>query len=280
MLGTYLVRNLVPLFDYYVNDAFAAAHRSSPSMVAFQEILPTAGGILLMQEYSALKRVLESPEHPAVFVLGGAKISDAFGMMKQVLERGTADLILASGVTGIIMLIAKGLDVGQKEEKFLKDHSLDVFVKPAKEYLDTYGDRFLIPVDLAYEKDGKRLEASVESLPPNELFQDIGEATIRIFEKALASARTIFVNGPAGVYENPLYERGTRELWNAIAKSEGYSVLGGGDSVSAAQKFIDSSKLGYVCTGGGAMIRFLTGAKLPLIEAMEKASQQPLKLTH
>jgi phosphoglycerate kinase len=276
MLQTFLVRNLAPLFDYYVNDAFAAAHRNAPSMVAFQEILPTAGGILLIQEYSALKRVLENPEHPAVFLLGGAKISDAFGMMKQVLERGTADSILACGITGIIMLIAKGLAVGRKEEEFLKDRSLDVFIKPAMEYLDHYDERFVIPVDLAYEKDGKREEARVESLPPDRLFQDIGEATLQRFQATLAAARTIFVNGPAGVYENPLFERGTRELWTAVSKAEGYSVLGGGDSVSAAQKFIDPKKLGYVCTGGGAMIRFLTGAKLPLIEAMEKASRLPL----
>ena len=106
MLQTWLVRSLAPLFDYYVNDAFAAAHRSSPSMVAFQQILPTAAGCLLYEEYAALSRVLKGAARPAVFVLGGAKISDAFGMMQQVLQNGTADRILTAGLTGQVMLLA------------------------------------------------------------------------------------------------------------------------------------------------------------------------------
>jgi len=271
MLQTYLIRNLAPLFDCYVNDAFAAAHRNAPSMVAFQELLPTAGGILLVQEYSVLKKVLESPEPPSVFVLGGAKISDAFGMMKQVLERGTADKVLACGIAGLIMLLARNRRLGQQEEQFLKDRSLDVFVKPAREYLQDYGERFVLPSDLAYENNGQRVEIPIEQLPREELFMDIGERTIAVFKEELKKAGTIFINGPPGVYEKTVFERGTREVWKAAAEAEGYTVIGGGDSVSAAQKFVDPGKISYVCTGGGAMVRFLSGVKLPLIEAMEKA---------
>jgi len=135
MLNTYIVRNLAPLADYYVNDAFSAAHRNSPSMVAFEELLPTAAGRLLFKELSALTKVMESPEKPAVFVLGGLKISDAFGMMKQVLENGTADKILTCGVTGIVMQMAMGRSVGKQQEKFIFDRSLDAFIEPAKDYL-------------------------------------------------------------------------------------------------------------------------------------------------
>lgn len=271
MLNTYLIRKLAPIAELYVNDAFAAAHRNAPSMVAFQELLPSAAGMLMKAEINALSKVIENPDYPSIFVLGGAKISDAFGMMKQVLENGTADKILACGITGHIMLIAKGYDIGCKNLKFIKDRSLDVFIKPAKEYLNNYPDKILIPVDLAYENDGKRQEISVENINVDELCMDIGNNTVELFKKEISRAGTIFVNGPAGVYENNLFENGTKEIWTAIAKAKGYSVIGGGDTVSASARFIDTNDINYVCTAGGAMVRFLSGVKLPLIEAMKKA---------
>lgn len=273
MTKTWLVRKLAPLFDLYVNDAFAAAHRDAPSMVAFQEVLPSCGGELMMKEITALTKVMRCPERPAVFVLGGLKISDAFGMMKQVLENGSADRILTCGVTGNIMLMASGYDLGEKNAKFISDRSLDVFVAPAKDYLARFGDRIIFPQDLAYELEGKRAEIAIEKLPAEALFADMGSKTIEIFKRELQSAGTIFVNGPAGIYENPLFENGTREIWKAIAEAKGYSVIGGGDTVSAAQKFIDISKINYVCTAGGAMVRFLSGVEMPLITAMKKGKR-------
>lgn len=271
MLNTYLVRSLAPIVDCYINDAFAAAHRNAPSMVAFQELLPTAAGSLMFKEISALTKVMETPDKPSVFVLGGLKISDAFGMMRQVLENGSADKILCSGITGHIMLMAKGYDIGQANIKFIKDRKLDVFIEPAKDYLQKYGEKIVYPGDLAYEKDGARKEVCIEDLPTDYMCMDIGHKTIEIFEEELAKAGTIFVNGPAGVYENKMFEDGTKAIWNAIAEAKGYSVIGGGDTVSAAQRFIDTSRINYVCTAGGAMVRFLSGVKLPLIEAMKKA---------
>jgi len=271
MLETYLVRNLAPLFDIYINDAFAAAHRNSPSMVAFQEILPSAAGMLMMKELSVLSKVRETPNRPAVFVLGGAKISDAFGMMKQVLEAGKADKILTCGVTGLIMLIAKGYDIGAGNMRFIKDRSLDVFIEPAKEYIAKYPDNVVCPLDLAFEKDEARAVIQVENLPLLEQTMDIGEATIESYRKIIASAGTIFVNGPAGVYENVLFEKGTRKLVEAISQADGFTVIGGGDTVAAASKYVDLENVDYVCTAGGAMVRFLSGVKMPLIEAMKKA---------
>lgn len=271
MLNTYLVRSLAPIVDYYVNDAFSAAHRNAPSMVAFQEILPSAAGSLMFKEISALTKVMQCPDKPSIFVLGGLKISDAFGMMRQVLENGTGDRILCCGVTGHIMLMAKGYNIGEANEKFIKDRNLDVFIKPAKEYLDKYGEKIVYPADLAYENDGLRKEISIEELPSKYMFMDIGRETIDLFKEEIFKAGTIFVNGPAGVYENKIFEDGTKAIWKAISEAKGYSVIGGGDTVSAAQRFIDTSKINYVCTAGGAMVRFLSGVKLPLIEAMKKA---------
>lgn len=271
MLQTWLVRSLAPLIDYYVNDAFAAAHRNAPSMVAFQELKPSAAGDLMFDEVNALTKVVSAPERPCVFILGGAKISDAFGMMKQVLESGTADRILTCGITGEIMLLAAGHKLGDTKEQFLKDRSLDVFVADAASYLAEFGDKISYPSDLAYAADGSRHEISVEDLPAEQMFMDIGAKTIADYRRIVADAKTIFVNGPPGVYEDEMFEDGTREIWNAIASATGYSVIGGGDTVTAAAKYVNLDKIDYVCTAGGAMVRFLSGKKLPLIAAMEGA---------
>jgi len=272
MVNTWIVRGLAPHFDVYINDAFAAAHRNAPSMVAFQELLPSAAGKLFFDEVSALTQVMTNPERPAVFVLGGAKISDAFGMMEQVLGNGSADRILTIGVTGLVFLLADGYELGSKVEEFLKKRNLDVFIEPAKRYLKEYPGRIRYPLDLAYEAtDGARAEVSVDEDLPDALFPDIGGRTIAAFKEEIASAGTIFVNGPAGVFEEAKWEVGTRELWRAIADAPGYSVVGGGDSVSATSRFTDPATMSYICTAGGAIVRFLSGKKLPLIAAMEKA---------
>ena len=272
MTRTYLLRNLAPLVDLYVNDAFAAAHRNAPSMVAFQELLPSAGGRLLVREVAALEAVAGSPKRPCVYALGGLKISDAFGMMEQVLREGTADTILTSGITGNVMLVADGVDLGAPSMQFLRDRSLDAFVEPAQRLLTSYRDHIRLPLDVAVDIDGRRIEFAVDKLPADRLIVDIGSATINSYLEVIEAAETIFVNGPAGVYENCVSEHGTRTLWEAIAKAKATSVIGGGDTVASAARFISLDDLNFVSTGGGALIRFLSGQRLPLLEAMERAA--------
>lgn len=272
MLNTYLVRRLGGEADIYVNDAFSAAHRNAPSMVAFVELMPSYAGPLFFKEYEALWRVMNCAEKPVVFVLGGAKISDAFGMMGKVLKDGVADKILTMGVTGVVMRLAEGKKIGKLYEKWLSDHDLTVFVDQAKELLRDYKDKFILPVDFAVEENGVRKEVNLDELPlDDKMFLDIGENSIAAFESAIAEAGTIFVNGPAGVYENPIFAEGTRRVWKAVAAAKGYSVIGGGDTVTAASKFVNVADIDYVCTAGGAMVRFLSGKTLPLIRAMSKA---------
>lgn len=273
MTETYLVRQLAPLFDIYVNDAFSAAHRNCPSMVAFQELLPSVAGFLLQNEVDNLDMLMENPDRPNVFILGGLKISDAFGMMETVLANGSADKIITSGVTGNLMLIAKGYDLGETTMNFLKERNLDKFLKPAREYLSKYGDRIELPRDLAYDNNGIRTEIVVDDLPVEALFLDIGQKTIQDYEEIIAHAGTAFVNGPAGVYENPMFQKGTKAIWESLAKSPAYTVVGGGDTVSAAQHFIDTADINYVCTAGGAMVRYLSGITMPLIEAMRSTEE-------
>lgn len=274
MTNTYLVRNLAPIVDVYVNDAFAAAHRNAPSMVAFQELLPTAGGRLLVDEVNALSGVAVDPERPCVFLLGGLKISDAFSMMAKVLSDGTADTILTSGITANVMLMARGIDPGVPSTSFITQRSLDAFVPRATEMLSLYGERIRVPVDLAFEDGGVRHEIAVADLPTDHLLVDIGGETVSAYEKVIADAATLFVNGPAGVYESPATEYGTRALWEAVATAPGHSVIGGGDTVASARRFVDLADIGFVSTGGGALIRYLSGQRLPLLDAMEKAAER------
>ncbi len=270
MTDTYLVRNLAPLIDYYVNDAFAAAHRNSPSMVAFQELLPSAAGILYDKEVTALTKVLENPKRPCVFLLGGAKISDAFSMMKKVLADGSADYMLTAGITGQVMHLALGKKLGLTSEKFITDRGLDKFVAPAGEYLKDYPDKLRIPLDFGIDDGGQRYEISAEELPSDGLIIDIGPKTVTEYGKILRKSSTIFVNGPAGVYEQEIGAYGTKALWQIVGDTEGYSVIGGGDTVASASRLGDLSKIDHVSTGGGALIRFLSGVKLPLVEAMKR----------
>ncbi|MEA1975152.1 MAG: phosphoglycerate kinase, partial [Bacillota bacterium] len=271
MQECYLVRRYQGLFDFYVNDAFSAAHRNAPSMVAFQNTLPSAAGYLFVDEVSNLNKIISNPDKPCVFVLGGAKISDAFGMINQVLSNETADNILTTGITGEIFLIASGYDIGETKRKFLENRNLLGFVNDAKEYLNNYPDKIEFPKDLGFKKDNKRCEIEINKLPQNEMFMDIGSKTLKAYEEIINSANTIFVNGPAGVYEEKMFEKGTKRLWKVISKAKGYSVIGGGDTVSAASQYINLEDINYVCTAGGAMVRYLSGKKLPLIEAMENA---------
>lgn len=272
MTDTYLVRNLAPLFNIYVNDAFAAAHRNAPSMVAFQELLPTAGGRLLIEETAVLTELAANPHRPCVFLLGGLKISDAFGMMETVLADGTADTVLTAGITGQIFLMAAGVDLGAPSVGFICDRSLDAFIPQAARYLEQYGSRIGSPVDVAVDEDGRRREMAVADLPVDHTIIDIGTKTIDEYRAVLNGAATIFVNGPAGIYESGIGAAGTRDLWRAVAAVPGRSVIGGGDTVASARRFIDIDEIGFVSTGGGALIRYLSGQSLPLLEAMERSA--------
>jgi phosphoglycerate kinase len=267
MAGTYLVRHLAPLFDLYVNDAFAAAHRAAPSMIAFQRILPSAAGRLLAAEVAGLSRMLDDPARPAVFLLGGLKVSDGFSMMGRVLADGLADRVLTSGVLGEIFLMADGVDLGEATTRFIAERDLTRWVDEARGLLAEYRDRIALPVDVAVVLDGERAEMPAADLPSGSLLVDVGEATIAAYEAEIAAAGTVFVNGPAGAYERPGADEGTRRLWAAVAGSPATTAIGGGDTVASARRFVDLDAIDFVSTGGGALIRFVGGQPLPLLEA-------------
>lgn len=268
MASCYLVRRLAPLFDCYVNDAFAAAHRNSPSMVAFQELMPAYAGRLLMQELSALQTITEDPARPCVYLLGGSRAGDAFGMIHQVLDDGSADQLLLSGLIGEIFMLADDIDIGEMTRQFILAKGFEPYIAQAKQYLAQHRDKIAYPSDIAIESDGARKNVNLDSLSDEMMISDIGDQTIEKYSESIAGAKTILVNGPPGIYENDLFEKGTQTLWNAVADADGFSVVGGGDSVTSFARYVDMSKLDYVSTAGGALIRYLSGVQLPLIKAM------------
>jgi phosphoglycerate kinase len=274
---TYVVRNLAPLADLYVCDAFAAAHRSEPTLVGFPQVLPSAAGRLFEEELRVLSQVRGQPERPSLFLLGGAKILDAFKMMRAALESGAADGVLTAGLTGEIMLLAAGYDLGGTTMAFLEKKNLLAFVEPARELLAAYADRLHYPLDVAVLEDGKRRELTREALPASEMIVDTGQRTVEDYRARIATAGTIFVNGPAGVYEQEASAYGTREMWQAMAESPAFTVIGGGDSIAAAREFGLLDGFSYVCTAGGGLVRFLAGESLPVVQALIEAAARHRK---
>ena len=269
---TQVVAKLAPLADLYVCDAFAAAHRDQPTLCGFEQLLPSAMGLLFEKEYCVVSSLMEEPERPCTFVLGGAKIADAFMMMSTVLDGGGADRVLTGGLVANIMLIAAGKAVGKGSEDFIRSSGYWNFVDTAKEILAKHNSKIVLPVDLAYVKDGKRAECPVDEVPGEIGAVDIGTETAKLYAQVIAGSRTIFMNGPMGVFEKPETAFGTESVMKAMADSKGFSVIGGGDSVTAAKQFGVKNRIGYICTGGGALIRFLTGEELPVVKALRHAA--------
>lgn len=265
---TLLVRKLAPLADLYICDAFAAAHRDQPSLCGFSQVLPSAMGRLFQKEYCVISNLMENPNRKCIFVLGGAKISDAFLMMKTVLNNGVADEILTGGLVSNILLWANGTNIGDRSKDFIIKQGYESMVDIAKGLLQTFADKIILPIDLASIKDDKRLEYDINLLPNDEMLIDIGSKTANCYDQKIKTAKTVFVNGPMGVFENPLSEDGTKIVWNALKQTKAYTVIGGGDSITATNKYNATDKIDYICTGGGALIRFLTGEQLPVVKAL------------
>ena len=270
---TLVVRKLAPLADLYVCDAFAAAHRSQPTLVGFEQVLPSAMGRLFEKEYTIISDILKNPARPCVFVLGGAKIQDAFLMMDKVLKEGTADFVLTGGLVANIVMVAKDIDIGKASEDFIYKKSLGECIETAREILDAYSGKILVPEDFAYVEDEQRHEVSVGDIAQDKLLIDIGKKTIERYAQIIHDAGTVFINGPMGVFEKKPSEAGTKEIWEAAADTKGYSVVGGGDSVAAANLFGVGERIGYICTGGGALVRFLSGEELPVVRALKDAAK-------
>jgi phosphoglycerate kinase len=268
---SHMVKTLAPLFDLFINDAFAVSHRSHCSVVGFTEVLPSVAGILMDKEITALDKGMKGNEHPTVFSLGGTKADDSIKVTKNVLGRGGADKILTSGVVATVFMMAAGIDVGDANRKFVEDQEYLEQIPIAAKLLKEYPGKIAMPVDVALNKNGERVEVAVDTLPTDLPIADIGLETIVNYSKDLKDARVTVTNGPTGIFEQEKFRLGTAELLKAATQS-GYSIVGGGHSIAAIDQLGLESKFSHVSMGGGASITYLSGEPLPGIEALKKAA--------
>jgi phosphoglycerate kinase len=259
-------RRLAALGDLYVNDAFGTAHRAHASTEGVTHDLPAVAGLLMERELDAFGRILEHPERPLVAIIGGAKVSSKIGVLEHLLSK--VDRLLIGGGMACTFLKAQGKEVGRS---LLETDKLDV----ARDLLaraSAAGVELLLPVDAVITD---RLEAeapcqivSVDAVPPDRLIADIGPATVQRFGAALEDARTILWNGPMGVFEIPTFAAGTRALAEAVARTGGVKVIGGGDTVAAVEQTGTAKQMTHISTGGGAALELLEGRVLPGVAAL------------
>ena len=268
-----LVSTLSPLANLFVNDAFAAAHRSHASIVGFTVTLPSVAGRVMEKELNALKRVYEDPERPSVYVFGGAKPKETFIVIGHVLGKGIADRVLVGGMVSTVLAHISGQDVGEKNVQEIKAKGFEKMFPAAKTIMDKYPDKIVIPVDVAIEVNGGRKEIKREDFPPSSEIRDIGSGTIKLFSEFAKDAKSLVINGPLGLFEDKKFATGTIEFIRSLSRSKAYSVMGGGHSVAALERYGIANCISYISTGGGAMISYLSGEPLPGVEALKAAAK-------
>jgi len=259
-------RALANLADIYVNDAFGTSHRSHASIVRVTEYLPSVAGLLLEREVKTLGSILENPAHPFGGLLGGAKVSDKVGMLENILNR--VDSLLIGGGMAATFLKAKSYEVGLS---LIEADRLDTAVR-LMEKASRNGVRLLLPVDVIVA-DGLDAEAkvkvvSIENIPPGLRIVDIGPQTIKNFSEELRKCKTIFWNGPMGIYEKPQFAKGTKAMARLLAGLDATTIIGGGSTAEVVIEMKLADRMTFVSTGGGATLRFLSGKTLPGVETL------------
>jgi len=269
---TILVRKLAAMADFYVNDAFGTAHRSQPSIVGLPLLLPSVAGLLMEKEVANLSRVFTGAPRPVTFVLGGTKVDDSIAVAENVLLRGTADRVIVVGVVGNVFLLAAGYDIGRPSARLIDDLGYRGEIERARDLLKTYRDRILMPHSVAIREDGGRAEYPVDAVPEDAQVLDIGSESIDHLTEAVSASGTVVVNGPAGLFEEEQFAVGTFDLLRAASTVE-FSVVGGGHSGAAIERLGIEDRFTHISTGGGAAIEFLTGKKMPALEALEMSKK-------
>ena len=268
-----LVKNLAPLADVYVNDGFAVAHRAHASIVGFPAVLPSVVGRVLERELKVLDKVKRAEDKPCIYVMGGAKADDAAAISDYVLGHRTADYVLTGGVIGQLFLFAKGVNIGETNVRFLEKKKFIQYIPKIRELFKKYNGKILLPEDFGIDVNGKRKDITLNDLPTAYSMFDIGLKTVKKYTELLKTAKIIVLSGPMGVYEREEFSLGTKKIFEAIANSDVFSVVGGGNTLEAVKKLGLSDKISYISTGGGALMEFLTGKILPGVKTLEK---QPL----
>jgi phosphoglycerate kinase len=275
---TNLVSRLAPLFNIYVNDAFAAAHRSQASLVGFPWLLPSAAGKLMEKELSALNRLLKQPEQPSTYVLGGAKIEDKVPVIENILATGKADNVLVGGNVGKVFLKALGQKFNDTEEEKLSHATSQV--QKAAQILHKFSKRIILPTDFGILANGKRTDVDAKKLARTGEVLDIGIETAEKFAAVIKKSRTVVASGPLGVFEQEGFETGTKILLETMGNADAFTVIGGGHLAGYAGILGIENRFSHVSTAGGAMLALLAGEELPAITALVDASRRHGKPRH
>ncbi len=259
-----MAKQLASLADVYVNDAFGSAHRAHASTEGVAQFLPAVAGFLLEKEIKYLGQAVANPEKPFVAILGGAKISDKIGVIKNLLTK--ADSILIGGGMANTFFKAEGYPVA---DSLVEDDALDT----AKEILAQAGTKFRLPVDVViadkFEADAAHKTMATGPIPDGWRILDIGPETVTHFSKIIGEAKTVVWNGPMGVFEFPEFAKGTFAIAQAAAESGAVTIVGGGESVAAVKQSGLADKITHISTGGGASLEMLEGLTLPGVAALQ-----------
>ena len=258
---------LASLADLYVNDAFGTAHRAHASTAGVAALLPSYAGFLLAGEVDTLSGMLDAPERPFVAILGGSKVSDKVGVIDALIDK--ADTIIIGGGMCLTFMLAEGKQVGTslKEEDWVE--RAGEMIQKAK----AAGVKLLLPVDIvaadAFAEDAAKVTCGADSIPEDMMGLDIGPKTEELYASAIAQGATVFWNGPMGVFEMKAFEHGTKAVAEAVAaNTQAATIIGGGDSVAAVNKFELADQMTFISTGGGASMELVEGKPLPGVEAL------------
>jgi len=266
---TIMVRRLSKLLDLCVLDSFPSAHRSHPSIVGFPYVLPACAGRLVEKEVKKLDEIMNVAKAPHVLVLGGKKVEDRLEAIRLLIENGRADHVLLTGLIANVFLRAQGrirstLGIKREDEIVAKAHTL----------IGEFPDVFSTPVDVAIEQNGKRVELDIRELNKDDEIYDLGPKTIEHYSKIISEAGTVFISGPAGFFEKEDFGYGTKALLEVVASSMATTIVSGGHLSSALKKIGLVEKITHISTAGGALVRYLTATKLPMIKALEESAEK------
>jgi phosphoglycerate kinase len=257
-----LAKEFAALADLYVNDAFGAAHRAHASTAGIAEYIPAVSGFLMEKEIEVLGKALSNPDRPFTAIIGGAKVRDKIGVISNLLDK--VDNLIVGGGLAYTFIKAQGHEIGKS---LLEEDKIDL----AKEFMETAkqkGVNFYVPVDIVvadgFSNDANTQEVSVDAIPSDWEGLDIGPKTREIYADVIRNSKLVIWNGPMGVFELDTFAKGTKAVADALAESPNtYSVIGGGDSAAAVEKFGLADKMSHISTGGGASLEFMEGKELP-----------------
>lgn len=264
-----LVDNLSSLCDIFCLDGFSVSHREQASVVGFNNCPEIIAGRVMQKELESLTQVSEDAKRPVVFIMGGAKPSDSIPIMRSWLEQDKVDHVLCGGALANLMLLASGKEIGGSLEFLKKVKAIDSLGEATTIY-EKYSSKIRIPQDVVVDEDGAKV-IKTGSLPSESAILDIGPQTAKEYCTSILDAKTIIMNGPMGVYEQDGFEDGTRQVLKAVSQSPGFSVLGGGHTLSAIKKFNHTDdQFSYVSLSGKALVEFLSGEILPGVKMLEQ----------